>query len=98
VTPSDIKKILSYLRKNNVQRFKSGDVEISFFQQEPKVKPDLSSKPLSEELKAIAQREQGNIPPDLRADDTMNFDKILHWSGSPDQEELPMPLTGEGEL
>jgi hypothetical protein len=99
VTPSDVKKLIPFLRKNRIQTFKSGTLEITFFESVPKVKRSLKSKPLTEELLNIAAQEQASIPPDLRADDTMSYDKILHWSGSPDPEEsFAMPLTGEESL
>ena len=98
MTPKDIKALLSHLKRHNVQLFKSGDVEIHFHQSAPKVTRSRESKPLAEELLKIAKTEQENIPPDLRADDTMNYDKILHWSGSGDPNDIQMPLTGEEAL
>ncbi len=100
MTLKDIKALLSHLKKYHVQSFKHGDCEITFFESVPKVTRVRESKPLAEELLKIAAQEQENIPPDLRADDTMNYDKILNWSGSPDPNEMPepLPLTGEGAL
>lgn len=98
VTPKDIAKLLSHLKRNNVSHFKAGDIEISFYQALQKVTSPRESKPLTEELLKIYEKEQQAIPPDLRADDTMNYDKILHWSGSGDPNDIQMPLTGEEAL
>jgi hypothetical protein len=98
MSPADVKKLLAHLAENNVQHFKCGDIEIAFYPkiQEP-TKP-TSSPSLADKLTEIAKTEASNMPPDLRADDTMNYDKILHWSGSPDPNVPDLPLTGEDAL
>ena len=79
-----LQKILPVLREHGVLSFKCDGIELSFSikEIEPKVQPENPA--------------ETNTPPDLKADDLFNHDKILHWSGSGDDE--PMPLTGEDRL
>lgn len=79
-----LKQLLPVLREFGVLSFKTEGIELSLSikEIEQKVQPE---KPIEESL-----------PPDLKADDLFNHDKILHWSGSGDDE--PMPLTGEDRL
>lgn len=89
----DIKAILEIipeLKKHGIKSFKAGGVAIEFHVEPP--------KPLSTEDHEVPVDET-QLPPDLRADDTMNYDKVLNWSGSPDpNDEGEMPLTGESEI
>lgn len=41
---------------------------------------------------------EAELPPDLRTDNINNADTILHWSGSSDPSEEPIPGTGEEPL
>lgn len=51
--------------------------------------------PALDPLEGLRKQEE-SIPPDLRADDLMNADKVLNWS-SPDGDQ-GIPLTGEQDL
>lgn len=47
-----------------------------------------------QELKKQIEEQESKLPPDLRADDLMNQDKLMFWSGSNDSQDK-LPLTGE---
>jgi hypothetical protein len=82
----ELKDLLPLLRTHGVSKFRDSQYEIEFeikqIEQSPSQVIDVPEPP--------------NMPPDLRADDLMNADKVLNWS-SPDvpADEAPMPLTGD---
>ncbi len=97
MTNKDLDALLCLLVKHNVSHFKKAGLEISL--RSPahptgELKDPVSAPPLAEELNNQLKAEMEKIPPDLRADDSMSYDKILNWSGSPDMGD-PLPLTGE---
>lgn len=80
-------RLIRVLKDNQVTHYKVAGLELSFDIKSPE--PTSPSQPQDPTLQSLPDI------PDLRADDAMNFDKILNWSGSNDQEEQPLPLTGE---
>lgn len=78
--------LLPVLRKNGVKCYRDGDLEIE-------MGPDMGA--LMDRLEPAP--EPKDMPPDLKADDLMNADKVLHWSAEapPGEGDHPMPLTGE---
>lgn len=99
MTPKDIKSLLSHLKRNNVQIFKIKDIEIQFFESQKLIerKEAIKRQESAETAKNLAEtikQQELNMPPDLRADDLMNADKIMNWSAAPESGE-PVPLTGE---
>lgn len=76
-----LKSLVELAKSQGLVSFKMGQIEFTIGQ-------DLK------EIAAQVKAEESKLPPDLRADDLMNHDKVLHWSSEgPDD---PMPLTGEG--
>lgn len=80
-----LSRLISLLKKEKVTHFKKDDLLLTFG--EPGESPEA--------LISTLKKQEESLPPDLRADDLMNFDKVLNWSGSPDSSELEMPLTGD---
>jgi len=60
---------------------------------------DLGNVDSTQVIAETLRKQEEAMPPDLRADSLMDYDKIINWS-SPDQspDEPPMPLTGEEAL
>lgn len=88
-------RLIALAKKENLTHLKMAGVEISFT---PQIEAS-SPQPLAQDNKALLEAlkaQEQSLPPDLRADDLMNHDKILHWSGSPPDGE--MPLTGDGNV
>lgn len=46
------------------------------------------------EIAAEVKKQEESLPPDLRADELMNHDKVMFWSGQGADEDT-LPLTGE---
>ncbi len=67
------------------------DLELSFHVEQ------LESPSLADRTIEIPIDEK-SLPVDLRTDNITDYDKILNWSGSPDQVEEPVPLTGDTTL
>ncbi len=88
----ELDALLTLLAKHRVSIYidKKAGLEISFHQNHPKPAESLVQPP----AQMIDAPEPTNIPPDLRADDLFNEDKVLNWS-SPDQFDGgdPLPLT-----
>lgn len=84
--------LLVLLKKHNCFRFKNAGLEVEL----GPISQVAVSAPQPAELSAQEQQiAESQLPPDLRADDLMNYDKILNWSGSPDHDSMPMPLTND---
>lgn len=83
-----LKELLSLLKASGCEHFKMEGLELSFGVLET-LPTEVHVPPLATETLNLDQ-------PDLKADDLFDHDKILHWSGSGDQD--PMPLTGEDRL
>lgn len=84
-----LSRLIQLLKKEGVAQYKGNGVELSLH-----IPPDPKSL---DNLASALKKAEESVPPDLRADDTMNYSKILNWSGSPDEGEIPLPLTGEGD-
>lgn len=89
----ELEALLALLSKHNCSRFKKAGLEI-----ELKPNPAYSIAtplPAKEPLQEV-RLDETNVPPDLRADDLFNYDKVLNWSGSPDHSDNPqMELTDD---
>lgn len=81
-------KLLPLLKSSGVDSLKMAGLEVTFGQSK-ELSPSVTSPPLDQKLES----------PNLTADDTFNFDKILNWSAPPDpSEQIEMPLTGDEPL
>lgn len=90
----DLHALIPFLKQHGVSWFKNQDLEVEFH-------IPLTSNPSPEPDKVVEMPEPSNMPPDLRADDLFNEDKVINWSAPPGPEtdlEPPMPLTGETAL
>lgn len=85
----ELRELLPLLTSAKVLKFKSKDFEIEFDRSE--------SGSSTEEIKKTIAASEANLPPELRADDLMNADKVLNWSAG-GQEDGPVPLTGDVPL
>lgn len=79
-------QILGVLKAAQVSKFKGLDIEVEFL------------NPAHDPAPPSIQEVPADLPPDLKADDTMSYDKILNWSGSPDQDAAELPLAGDEAL
>lgn len=91
VTVDGLIKLLPHLKKHGVTRVRLGDAELVFHVEQ-------SGPSALDQVKEHLTKAEEALPPDLRADSLMDQDKILNWSTQPDNNELPLPLTGDGEL
>lgn len=83
---SYLKDLISLLKAQGVPSFKMGTLEILL---------PLEGGESKDAVQALPAESQ--MPVDLRSDNVTDYDKILHWSGSPEQ-EVALPLTGEEPL
>jgi ribosome biogenesis protein Tsr3 len=88
-----LKALLKLLRENHVTQFKDAKFEITLSESAHILK---ASKNTNKKIIETLKKEEERLPPDLRADDMMNYDKVLNWSGS--GEDGDMPLTGDEAL
>jgi len=86
MTIDQLKELFPQLKEYGVTHFRLGNLEIKMPEQRTFGAPRQDNLP-----------EMQDVPPDLRADDLMSFDKVLHWS-SDNTEESTLPLTGEKTL
>lgn len=63
----------------------------------PPIEDASTQAPAHSPLVDALKKHEESLPPDLRADDLMNHDKVLNWS-SPDGGEVQIPLAGEQDL
>lgn len=92
-THVDLEKLLTILSKHNVTRFKKAGLEIEL---KPSTQQSSVSSPPLAEFSEQLKKSEDALPPDLRADDLFNYDKVLNWSGSPDHSDSPqMPMTDD---
>lgn len=82
---SALEQLFILLKKHNCTKFKDAGLEIELAVPTP--------EPLSTKDELIPLPED-HLPPDLKADDLFNYDKVLNWSGTPDNEP-DLPLTGD---
>jgi hypothetical protein len=93
ITALQLKEILEVCASHSVASIKMPELEVSFV---PLGSREAQAPvPASDPLEGLRKQEE-SIPPDLRADDLMNADKVLNWS-SPDGDP-GIPLAGEQEL
>ncbi len=78
-------KLLELSKQHGIKKIKMEGLELDL------AESITGPSAIQEEIKHSGSEQ---MPVDLRADD-MNYDKVLHWSGSPAHEETPLPLTGE---
>lgn len=89
--------LLATLNKHGVSSFKNAGLEL-YISSPPGTDNIQAPSPANQEpiIEALKKQEEA-LPPDLRADDLMNADKVLNWS-SPDHRDEQLPLAGEAEL
>lgn len=100
-----LQNLLAILKTHQVKHIKMQGLELSLHGGESRVSditPIVQESDSSTQIIADAlKKQEQSLPPDLRADSLMDYDKILSWS-SPDQkpfeEEPELPLTGEMPL
>lgn len=88
-----LKALLRILRENHVTQFKDAKFEITLSESAHITR---AAKNTNKNIIETLKKEEERLPPDLRADDLMNYDRVLNWSGSGDQGD--MPLTGDEAL
>lgn len=91
ITALQLKELLEVCVSYSVSSLKMPELEVAFASFEASQAP----VPALDPLEGLRKQEE-SIPPDLRADDLMNADKVLNWS-SPDGDQ-GIPLTGEQDL
>lgn len=87
-------KLLDILKSKGITTFKYGDLECTLNLLEASKDPE-PTKVVQEQHVPILGRE---LPPDLRTDSFTSYDKMLHWSASPDAAGDDLPLTGDEPL
>lgn len=97
-----LRQLLPILKLHNVRSFGWGDNgHISFDNLgEPETIPRGNIEPKIDNLDhhIDIQVDESKLPPDLRTDAITDYDKILNWSGSPDEVEIPIPLVNDQPL
>lgn len=83
----ELESLLSLLNKHKVKLYSTPELDLEFSHLAQAV-------PASTEKDQYIPVPEDHLPPDLKADDLFNYDKVLNWSGTPDSES-GMPLTGE---
>ena len=94
----DITKLISDLSAHNVAHFEGYGIKVSFHKHQVKQIPIISEpieleKTESKKSEPLTDAALAQMP-----DAEMNFDQILNWSASPDQKDIPVPLSGESTL
>lgn len=91
-----LKDLLQLLQAHRVAVYRVKDLELCFH---PPCDTKTAQATQEETHKLVDVPEPENMPPDLRADDLMNAEKVLHWSASPDvNDSSDMPLTGDAPI
>ena len=94
---TQLKDLLAALTAQNVQKFSDGTMRIEFFPSK-EIEKTLDAESINN-LKSAVKAQEDKLPPDLRADDLMNGDKVLFWSGDPGADDgTEMPLAGDVPL
>lgn len=75
-----LKELLPILKANGVLSFTDGCFSITIDQS---IKTADYTIPLPVD--------ESKLPPDIRTDSIHDYDKIMNWSGSPEEESLPLP-------
>lgn len=95
----ELTALLPLLRSHGVKFYADGKLEIEFEYagiqphtgvQAPAVQPQMVLSP--------TVGAEASIPPDLRADDSMSYDKILNWSATPEDDKQPVAMTGDAPI
>lgn len=87
-----LSKLLDILALKGVGSFKYGDLEVTLkLIEATKVETPVASP---QEIQNIPISNE-ELPPDLRTDSITSYDKMLHWSSSPDPADEDIPLTGD---
>lgn len=94
MTQEELLKLLPELTKSKVQRFKWDGLEIVFHAEQSKEAESNST----EQIVDVLKRQEEQLPVDLRTDNINSYDAVLNWSGSPDQTQEELPLTGDQPL
>lgn len=89
-----LEQLLLILRESNVSIYKDGSLSLQFHA-EQKIHPVVKSEDKDQLIDMPIDEAQ--LPVDLRTDNITDYDKVLMWSGSPDQES-DLPLTGDAPL
>lgn len=89
----DLHELFLLCQTYNVQKYKSGALEIVFSSKNAAENPtEIQGLPAT-----TVDADESALPPDLRTDKITKMDSILNWS-APSVEDEPMPLTGEAPL
>lgn len=100
----DLASLIPLLRSQGVARFEGYGIKVEFHAQiapvYPPVAPQIPTAAMDLPLEQAGKDQMPvGSPIDLRGDDLMNYDKVLHWSGAADPADpTEMPLTGEQAL
>ena len=88
-----LEETLQLLKKYGVQHFEDAAIKVTFHVEQSQ--PEESSVDRTVDIPI----DEASLPPDLRTDNITDYDKVLNWSGSPDQDDgSQLPLTGDAPL
>jgi len=87
----DIKELIPFLKAQGVKCFKKGDLEVSFHGEQSVSEGVQADNQAPESPFEVLRKQESSLPPDLRTDNVNNFDTILNWSGSPQDEAAGIP-------
>ena len=82
-----LKQLLPLLKSNGVASIvMDGCMTMEFHGEQPP-KPEVLS---TQDHTVHVPINEASLPPDLRTDAITDYDKILNWSGAPDEESIPI--------
>lgn len=94
MTIGELKELLPLLKGSGVTSFKDGSLELLFHGEQ--IKPEATAK--IETKDHVMDVPETQLPVDLRSDNITDYDKILNWSGTPEQGLEEHPGTGDLQL
>lgn len=92
-----LKGLLDLARSNSVYSIKMTGLEIAFGATPIVLEEVQASIPAVDPLEGLRKQEE-SLPPDLRADDLMNADKVLFYSSPGHTEAMPLTSPEPEEL
>lgn len=94
-----LSKLISVLSTSNVKHIKMAGLELTLESLSPLILSGPGQPPnTTDQILEALKLQEDKLPPDLRTDAITDYDKVLNWSGSPQEEDTQMPLTGDRPL
>jgi len=93
----DLTSLIPMLKSHGVTSFEGYGIKITLGHTPQTFSHSVSAFPPPSQPKAESTEQgQAGLPTDLKADDMMNYDKVLNWS-SPyaDEDTSPLPLAND---